>query len=305
MSIVIKSNNMFQGVSPTVEQILTSADAVYSAFAARVVADGGVIVNESKTRDAVNFLFKNSLYGRMGVCASPHYAVKLDGSGGVLKLYSIKGQDLVGRSIGGGSLPKITADNFVNFNDGVSFDSVGGILTTPTKQAWSVTGRFGVAVATKENVNTSYSTSSATIFDMTTHGDTALNGDVMNMLTDNISNGRVLAKVNGSAYGSVGGPSVVVVSINNTKNGALMYFCDAVSNKVKLMIHGVSQGIPLDPYTPIPQVYKNLHYLDFGGADRSTTKTVSGVKMSAMWFMKDLAESQAIEINKFQEEQYL
>src|SRR5690606_31301776 len=113
----------------------------------------------------------NNLYSRMGVCASPHYAVKLDGAGGVQKLYSIDGQDLVGLTLNGGALPKLTADNFVNFNDGVSGDSVGGILTTANKQAWSEIGRFAVAVAIKNVVNSGPSP----IFGMSTHGETSLN----------------------------------------------------------------------------------------------------------------------------------
>lgn len=301
MSIVIKSNSVYTGADAlaTVEQVFTTPQEVISNFQARVVADGGSIVSMSKLESTVNFLFDNNLYGRMGVCASPHYAVKLDGAGGVQKLYSIDGQDLVGLTIGGGTLPKVTVDNFVNFNDGMSADNIGGILTTDTKRAWSDTGRFAFAVATKENVNSG----STPIASLTTHGETSLNVDVLSILSDTSTNGTGRARVN---YATYGGPftTLTVTTINNPKNGALLLMYNKPALNAKLMVHGVTQGI-LTALTVPEQVYKNDHYIDFGGVSRSVTKAVSGVKMSAMWFMTDLTESQAIKINQFHESEYL
>lgn len=300
MSVIIKSNSLYSGTTSaaTVDQILTSPQKVIDDFTARVLADGGTIVNPQKVASAVDFLFKNNLISRMGVCASPYYAVKLDGTGGVLKLYSLDGQDLVGLSIGGGALPKIV-DNFVNFNEGVTSDSIGGILTTSTKQAWSQTGRFGVAVATKEHANSP----SAVIFGMSTHGETSLNTDIFSILTESTSSGRATTRINNAAYG--GGTNLLIVgTINNPKNGALIYTYDKYKSRTSLMVHGVVQGQNIALTAP-KEVYENEHYLDFGGTSRSTLKVVSGVKMSAMWFMKDVVDTQAVEINKFQEAEYL
>lgn len=301
MSIVIKSNSVYTGVDTlaTVEQVLTTPQEVISNFQARVVADGGQIVSMSKLASAVNFLFDNNLYGRMGVCASPHYAVKLDGAGGVEKLYSIDGQDLVGLTLNGGTLPKITADNFVDFNDGVSGDSVGGILTTANKQAWSETGRFAVAVAIKNVVNSGI----APVFGMSTHGETSLNGDVFSLLASTANNGTVNARINNGTYGGAF-PVMQVTTINNPKNGGILFSYDKLKSRVEVRIHG---GIlsSVNSLVAPQEIYRNKHYLDFGGTSRSALKVVSGVQMAAMWFVKDLRDIQASEINKFHETEYL
>lgn len=302
MSVVIKSNSLYTGslLLPTAEQISTTPTLVYNAFASRVTADGGTIVNETKVRKAIDFIFENNLFGRLGVCASPHYAKKLDANGGVLKLYSITGVDLVGLTINSGTLPKITADNFVDFNESVTADNTGGILTTETKRAWSDTGRFAVAVATKENVNTG----SSPIFDMSTHGETTLNADVFSLHTYTANSGAVAWRINNTTYGG-GFTSLITFSINNAKNGAFLFFYDLYKQKASLLIHGIVQSTTSAAFTAPSEIYKNQHYLDFGGTSRATTKIVSGVKMSAMWFMSDVTDSQAAKINQFHETEYL
>lgn len=299
MSTVIKSNQIFSGDGATIDQVLTNPDAVYNAFVSRVSADGGSIVSETKVRNAIDFIFENNLFGRLGVCASPHYAKKLDANGGVLKLYSITGVDLVGLALNAGALPKITSDNFVNFNEGMSSDTDGGILTTETKRAWSDTGRFAFAIATKENVN-----SGATpIASLTTHGETSLNSDTFSVLTYTASSGTGQGRINDASYGG-STRTLTAITINNPKNGALIFMYNKPMLSAKLMVHGITQGT-LTALTVPEQVYKNDHYVDFGGVSRATTKAVSGVKMSAMWFMTDLSESQAIKINQFHEAEYL
>ncbi len=301
MSIVIKSNSVYTGVDTlaTVEQVLTTPQEVISNFQARVVADGGQIVSMSKLASAVNFLFDNNLYSRMGVCASPHYAVKLDVAGGVEKLYSIDGQDLVGLTLNDGTLPKLTEDNFVDFNDGESGDSIGGILTTATKQAWSETGRFAVAVAIKNVVNSG----STPIFGMSTHGETTLIGDVFSLMAHTANNGTVSARINNGTYGGAF-PPFTVSTINNPKNGGILFSYDKFKSRAEVRIHGgVSNS--LNSLVAPQEVYRNEHYLDFGGTSRSTNKFVSGVQMAAMWFVKDLRDIQASEISKFHEAEYL
>lgn len=301
MSIVIKSNSVYTGADTlaTVEQVLTTPQEVISNFQARVVADGGQIVSMSKLESAVNFLFDNNLYGRMGVCASPHYAVKLDVTGGVEKLYSIDGQDLVGLTLGGGTLPKVTEDNFVNFNDGVSGDTIGGILTTANKQAWSETGRFAVAVATKNIMNSGLSP----IFGMSTHGETSLNSDVFSLLTNTSNGGNLATRINNNTYGGTFAGSTVT-TINSPKNGGILFSYDKFGSKAEVRIHGGVLASVNSLIAP-QEVYRNEHYLDFGGTSRSVLKIVSGVKMAAMWFVKDLRDIQASEINKFHEAEYL
>ena len=266
-------------------------DAVYSAYLARVVADGGSIVSESKVSDAIAFMFDNNLYGRTGVCASPHYGIKLDGSGGILKLYSIYGEDLVGRVVGSGELPKIVS-NFVDFNPTTHGTVNGGILTTAVKKSWSVTGRMAYAVATKEHIAASLLPLAA----MTSHGDFVLNGDVLSLLAGNITNGTIGLRTNSSVYG--GGTVILNLANSNNPQYSVVAGSDYLTKLTFLYASGVLQGSNNPNNTP-DQVHKNQHYIDFGGAIRSSGNTLNGFKASALWFLADCTVAQRIATNLF------
>lgn len=296
MSIIIKSNSIYSGNIPaaTMDQVITTKGAVYDSFVSRVQSDGGVVVSTQKISDAIDFLFDNNLYGRMGVCASPHYAKKLDAEGGVLKLYSIDGVDLVGMSVGGGILPKITADNFVDFNEGVNYDTVGGILTTATKKSWSKTGRIAYAVATKGSVNTNNSYS----FGLTTHGETAIGSPPMSLLT----NGTVyMTRIHASVYG---GEQKELGFQNTIRSGATLGSYDKVRGILNSFVDGLETA-KIKLSTVPSGVWENEHYLDFGGAILKNIKIVSGIKMSAMWFLSDFTQTQQEVISRFIAQQYL
>lgn len=291
MSIVIKSNQIFNGESPTVEQILTTQDAVYSAYLARVVADGGSIVSESKVRDAITFMFDSNLYGRIGVSASPYYGVKLDANGGILKLYSIYGEDLVGRAVGSGELPKIVS-NFVDFNPTTHGTVNGGILTTAVKKSWSVTGRMAYAVATKEHIAATLLPLAA----LSSHGDFALNGDVLSLLAGSATNGTIGLRTNNAAYG--GGTAILNLVNANNPQYSVVAGSDFITKSTFLYTSGALQGSN-NPNNIPEQVHKNAHYMDFGGAIRSSGNTLNGFKASALWFLADCTIAQRIATNLF------
>lgn len=91
MPIVLRSPNHYQGLDslPT----LASLTYGYTQYAERVISDGGVIINESATISAFDFLASNGLpLDQMVVGAS--FGVKHAG-GLVQKLYSFNGNDFI------------------------------------------------------------------------------------------------------------------------------------------------------------------------------------------------------------------
>lgn len=298
MSLVFKSNDFYSGSSviPTMAQVTTTQAAVYSKFIARVQADGGVIVSTAKIQEAISFLFDNNLYGRMGVCASPHYAKKLDAQGGILKLYSLDGIDLVGLTIGGGALPKITGDNFIDFNEGVNADTVGGILTTETKNAWSLTGRFAFALATKDSVNNPNNYFAG----FSQHNDTTLNTPIFSLLS---AAGAYTSRINESVYGGTS-LQIAYASHGLVNRGVVVTAFDkraALFNQLCINLVVDSKAAPSVP----SKIWEDKHYIDFGGISLSTTKTVAGIKASALWFLSDLTQAQQIAVNQFLTQRYL
>lgn len=150
MSILVKSNSLYAGSSilPTAKQQSSSPEAVYNEYVARVEADGGEVTDKAKLMDAIQFMFKQNLYGRMSTVVAPLYGKKLDSNGKLLKLYAIDGDDLESVSVGGAPLPHIDAHNQVVFNDtieGAGGSAVGSFMTTSDKKVRSLVGRIGVA----------------------------------------------------------------------------------------------------------------------------------------------------------------
>lgn len=300
MSIIIKSNNVYSGshALPSIEQVTTSESEVYNTYAARVAADGGTIVSISKVKEAISFLFKNSLVGRMGLCASPHYAKKLTPEGGIMKLYSIVGADLVPKILTSGEAPKITVDNFVNFGNGAVQSSTGGILTTSSSKDWLKSGRFSVSIAQKDIKNTS----PQPIFDFTSHGDSGMGVDLFAIQGATAAPLGISSRIANGIYGRSGDFSY----INNSdisKSVTLHY--DETTKKGSMIRKGTNYIHSADITIPSP-AYTDTFYADFGGANRAAgIGTVSGVKVSAMWIATDANLDQAKRINEFFDTEYL
>lgn len=174
MSILVKSNSLYTGSSilPTAKQLSTNPEAVYNEYVARVEADGGEVTDKAKLMDAIQFMFKQNLYGRMSTVVAPLYGKKLDSNGKLLKLYAIDGDDLVSVSYGGAPLPHIDAHNQVVFNDtivGAEKSKTGSLMTTDSKKPRSILGRIGVAVRTWDPYGVDIAAESHRIFGITNH----------------------------------------------------------------------------------------------------------------------------------------
>lgn len=301
MSIVIKSNNLYSGKGylPSVAQLSTTQDAVYNAYIARVAADGGTINSIVKIREAIAFIFDKALYGRLGVSASPHFAYKLDATGGVAKLYSIHGDDLEGIKLNGGTLPKITANNFVNFNDGMPASNIGGILSTPYR-TWSERGGISIAIASRDYVNTGITPAVG----ISLHDKSTVTKDWLTYYTAASSNQTATLRFSTVSYGSTVFDNKTASQLASGTNGAVLFAYDATTPSVELRIHGDVQGNKI-PTINMPEIYKNKHHIDFGGIWRGEQQFSSGIKISAMWVGLDLSDGQKSELNRFIENNYM
>ncbi|HID9706228.1 TPA: hypothetical protein ACXI3L_001429 [Serratia marcescens] len=76
--------------------------ALFNAYKARVVADGGTIPDESGCLDRFSFLLNNAMYEKTTICAAPAFGLKVDGSGNVQTIYNLLGDagDLIAGSQG-------------------------------------------------------------------------------------------------------------------------------------------------------------------------------------------------------------
>ena len=297
MSVLIKSDNAYVGTGtiPPISQTLTTPQAVIDAYVARVVADGGEIVSRVAIINAVNFMFQNNIYGKTEVCASPLYGRKLDVDGGILKLYSIYGDDLVGVPLNGGTLPKLVG-NFVNFNDGASADDTGGILSTATAKTHSETRSLAIAIAAKNIVNTAEAQAAGfTVHDSGVVANYAIFGFAASPITEGTIVGIVSKNYSTSlsrtTFPRVSQGRAVLVSHNKLTSEQKLYYNGAV-------------GISYSNIIADTRVYNNAHYIDFGGTWRSTDKVVSGIQMSAMWFLKNTNDAQNLAVNAFMQSEY-
>lgn len=151
MSLVLKSDKASTNNFGTYESITTTPEQAFTAYKARVEADGGVIQNEATTLAAFKFLVNNGLLGAARTWVSSYFGLKLSETS-ILKAYSLGGEDLISTVYGTGTLPSLTVDG-IKFNN-VHTDTVNGaILTTQNKIALRGKGsliglrRFGQAIS--------------------------------------------------------------------------------------------------------------------------------------------------------------
>ncbi len=76
--------------------------ALFNAYKARVVADGGTIPDEAGCLARFSFLLNNGMYEKTTICAAPAFGLKVEGSGNVQTIYNLLGDagDLIAGSQG-------------------------------------------------------------------------------------------------------------------------------------------------------------------------------------------------------------
>lgn len=149
MSVIIKSNNIATRILGTIKMLGTTPSDEFTKYKTRVMADGGIIQNESKTKLFFEVLFDSKMYGNMNTAVSSSFGVRLNSGGRVDKMYAIDGYDLVAKVYGVAPLPTIDSNGFFDFAENPTNASNGVVFTTNEKHIMSKNGRFGYLASVK------------------------------------------------------------------------------------------------------------------------------------------------------------
>ena len=125
MSIVLKSNVVSENNLGTYKSLISNATTELAAYKARVLADGGEIIDEAETLSAFHFLINQGIYGIARTFIGAKYGMKRNASGHITKLYSLDGEDLVAFNLGVGSPVTL-------INGEISFSNT--IMSNPSEQ---------------------------------------------------------------------------------------------------------------------------------------------------------------------------
>ena len=136
MSIVLKSNVASEINLGTYKSLTSNAATELAAYKARVLADGGEIINEAETLSAFQFLINQGIYGIARTFIGAKYGMKRNGSGHITKLYSLDGEDLVAFNLGAGA-PVTLVNGEISFSNTIMADTsaqtAGTIFITQSK----------------------------------------------------------------------------------------------------------------------------------------------------------------------------
>ncbi|HFF9780712.1 hypothetical protein [Serratia marcescens] len=109
MTAAINTGKSYSGFRPALDLSASILDpsALFSAYKARIVADGGTVPDESGCLARFEFLVNNGMYSRATFCAAPAFGLKVDGAGNVQTVYNLLGSagDLIAGSQGTPPLP--------------------------------------------------------------------------------------------------------------------------------------------------------------------------------------------------------
>ena len=136
MSIVLKSNVVSENNLGTYKSLTSNANTELAAYKARVLADGGEIIDEAETLSAFQFLINQGVYGIARTFIGAKYGMKRNGSGHITKLYSLDGEDLVAFNLGAGA-PVTIVNGEISFSNTImantSAQTAGTIFITQSK----------------------------------------------------------------------------------------------------------------------------------------------------------------------------
>lgn len=271
MSVIIKSNNVASKSFGTTKMLGTTAQAEFDKYKARVIADGGVIKDESRTKRAFKMLFDNRMYGNMNSFISGSFGAKVDGSGGITKLYAIDGVDLIGAKYGTGTLPTFSEGNAISFAANSHTDNINGAMfSSESPFIQSKFGSFGFAVRmwSSGEGTTAY----ASVSGLTLHDDepntvaiaglyiskTARTMSFVSMKQPFSLTSSTLSETASVSYLQADLPLISVLSQQKSP--------------YKLGFRNREQLTALTTDKPIEELQTKPFYLDFGGIYRSNVK---------------------------------
>lgn len=302
MSLILKSNTKLKSSNfPNIKQVVSTTGDWFNNYKSRVLADGGEITSESKVRDAISFLFKNNLIGRLSCCASPYYGVKKNASGEVLKLYSLDGEDLVSEVLGTGSHPVITSDGYLEINPDVTdITTVGnrGVIRTENKVNLKKSKQIGYGTVFKSTETTarlliqcfstweSYYPSSST---REPSIDTTLSG----WGTESKVIGKDFANPNSAT---------IAHKHDAAGRGGFVIRLDADSDADNFQLYNADMLFRKSTVAYDPDMYELDFHIIYGGNKSpiyASHNTGTRTLLSCMWFIDDLSGDAAVEITKF------
>lgn len=117
MSLVLKSNVSAENSLGTYKSITSNPTVELNTYKARVLADGGVVMNDADTLAAFTYLINAGIYGIARTFVGAKFGIKRDSNGSVLKLYALDGVDLVAHNINNSALPVTIVNNEISFNN--------------------------------------------------------------------------------------------------------------------------------------------------------------------------------------------
>lgn len=293
MSIIIKSNNALSTSSAgfgTTKMLNTTVQAEFDAYKARVIADGGVIKDEARTLSAFNMLFNNKMYGNMNTAVSGTFGVKLDTNSGITKLYAIDGTDLIGTAYGTGVLPKLDANNNIDFSSNVSTDNVNGAMfSTASKLTLSKMGRFGYAI----NAKTLKSTTTR-LAAITKHADVTASNSPSYITANTTVSLSVTSQLNTLMLS--GTPTVV--STNAGFYNAPHSYITLPSDNLFAQNRGGTE-VTTARGKFIPEIVTEQFYLDFGGQFTSDKKQFTDTVIRDFFSFSHASRGQAAALSAF------
>lgn len=288
MSLILRSNVPYVGNkklrSATV--MAMSPQDYYDQYRERVEADGGIIVNSSKTMATIEFLFHNELIARTNALVSASYGVRRDSLNGVDKLYSLSGEDLIAKSYGAGVLPKLNlAEEMIDVVPEGPDNNNGTIFKTANPVRVSAKGQIGFIVTAKMDKTDSAQPTFISYSDL---GET---GDAYPMGAMWFSNSRVQVRnplpsnIETSTPFSVG-----------TKQPVFQMW-DVARRTSKLRVNSAEVYLKTQDLNPeIPMAFKHLAV---GGGVLASNKSFSHYDWYSAWALFDFTEAEGVLISDF------
>lgn len=299
MSLILKSNVVSKNANfPSVKQVTSTTAIWYNNYKTRVLADGGVITSEPKVKEAISFIFKNKLIGRLSACASPYYGVKKNASGEVLKLYSLDGEDLVSEVLGTGSHPVITTDGYLEINPnvtGVTTQGNRGVIRTENKVSFKKSKQIGYATVFKASaIATKSLTQTLSRWDLWSWSNEPT---IQTAFVGWDSESKVL----GDGFTNINLATITHKHEQTGRGGFVLRF-DADAQVDNFQLYNADVLFRKSTAIYDPNMYQwDFHLIYGGGPSPSNATHNQGVNtlLSCMWFIDDLSEDAAVEITKF------
>lgn len=298
MSVIIKSNNVASNSLGTVKMLGTTAQAEFDKYKARVVADGGVIKDELRTKRAFKMLFDTRMYGNTNSFVSGSFGAKINSVGGITKLYAIDGVDLIGKVYGTGALPTLGAGDSISFASNSTSDDInGGMFSTEAQKVMSKNGSFGYAVRfySSGGVAGDY----APIAELSKHNDTINTAAIaqlyLSKATSNIDyslakNPLNLTAVTASELLRVGFSGFSLPFLSFLSQPTLPY---------KVGARNGVETVSLTTDKPFAEIKSETFYLDFGGVHKSSGKKFAVASIVDFICFNQATREQAAAISGF------